>query len=139
MIVIDVLIFGFCVLLAYFAFTKREMWWFVLLVALAMNLIINARARAHQAPSGWEYPKECCDGMDCAPVPFRVQPTFRDGGVEFRLKPGDHPMITTQEHVIFWKTEALLRSPDDEWHICLRENDDHVEVYCVYQPRNFGA
>lgn len=41
----------------------------LLLAVLAiMALAAFGRAYAHDAPSGWPYPSECCGGNDCHPV-----------------------------------------------------------------------
>lgn len=50
----------------------------VALLAAAVACLLWAvalTARAHQAPSGWEYDPECCFAIDCAPIaPVRASP-----------------------------------------------------------------
>jgi hypothetical protein len=43
---------------------------FVVPVAICFWLLFNPSARAHDAPSGWPYPKDCCsqDGRECSRV-----------------------------------------------------------------------
>ena len=38
-------------------------------LCVAVWLMLSSSTRAHEAPSGWEYPPSCCGGSDCAAVP----------------------------------------------------------------------
>jgi len=46
--------------------------WKIAIVAIIFAVLIAlfiSVASAHQAPSRWNYPAECCSGRDCEPLP----------------------------------------------------------------------
>lgn len=87
-------------------------------------------AAAHDAPSGWPYPGECCDGQDCAPIPYeRVRSTPH--GYELTLKPGDHPLIT-EAMTIFVPRDRAEPSGDRSYHLCYKYS--YPFFWCFFVP-----
>jgi hypothetical protein len=89
-------------------------------VALGLLAFLATLSFAHEAPSGWSYPVDCCSGFDCARIP---DPAARQvsGGWEFRLSPGDHQFVTeaTGPVVIFFPAATVKPSPDGATHACM--------------------
>jgi hypothetical protein len=92
-------------------------------VLIAGGIVLAAAnsAPAHQAPSGWIYPWECCSGRDCTIIPAsQVRATAR--GYEARLEPGQHNFLTPatggRDYVIPYG--QAKPSPDGDFHICIR-------------------
>jgi hypothetical protein len=56
-----------------------------LLCALALALFIGgiSWAAAHEAPSGWTYPQDCCAGQHCRPVECGTIIDQPDGSVNW--------------------------------------------------------
>ncbi|MCX8003370.1 MAG: hypothetical protein N2688_00180 [Burkholderiaceae bacterium] len=102
-----------------------------MLLLTAALLLLAWAASAHQAPSGWEYGRECCSNRDCAPVPApRVTPE----GLVFHLPAGSHPAAARQPLtvVVPHRHPGIHPSGDDRWHLCV-----HPELrafYCAYRP-----
>lgn len=75
-------------------------------------------ALAHDAPSGWQYPWECCSGHDCAEISNdRVKPVD-DGGY---LIDGKH-LVPRAE---------VKDSPDGAFHACFPTPDI---LRCFWAP-----
>jgi len=65
--------------------------------AAALLHAVTGEGRAHQAPSGWAYPTECCSGIDCAEIPASaVKETQR--GYQVTLRAGQHQMVKDGVH-----------------------------------------
>lgn len=90
----------------------------VQIVAAALALAALPAA-AHQAPSGWFYPFECCAGFDCAAVPSEAV-SITAQGYRVTLRPGEHPMIRDREWTDTIPYGEAKPSPDGEFHICIR-------------------
>ena len=105
--------------------------WSVALAALTLAVLAwAAMARAHQAPSGWEYEASCCSTADCAPVPESAVEEAT-GGYAVRLLPGQHPMVKTPLAGFLAHGSPMLRpSGDGEKHVCT----DGRRIICVYVP-----
>lgn len=93
-------------------------WLVVGLVILGAFLVFMAKAaRAHDAPSGWSYPVDCCSGHDCDLIAAsRVQSI--GGGY---LIDGAHYVPAGQ----------VRRSPDGEFHACFPTKD---KLRCFWAP-----
>lgn len=70
----------------------------LVLTVLVWFLLISM---ANSASAHSWYPHECCSGEDCAPIPnVTVAYGFSNTGEEgylIHLKPGDHPMVKTEQ------------------------------------------
>jgi hypothetical protein len=79
--------------------------------------IIWSEARAHEAPSGWSYPVQCCSNRDCAEIPAsRVKESPQ--GYRVTLVPGDHDFVKAQTSWLI-PYEKTKPSPDGVYHICI--------------------
>lgn len=89
------------------------------LLGVGMWLLTTAIAGAHEAPSGWRYPYNCCHDNDCAQIPdAAVERTATHYVV--RLTPADHPMLTRSMSWHVMATSDQLRdSEDGHYHACI--------------------
>lgn len=78
----------------------------ILLAAGLLFLALIAAANAHQAASGFQYPKECCSGRDCREALEDEVKLTREGAV----------VVPTGE---VFRYEHLRYSPDGKIHRCL--------------------
>lgn len=62
-------------------------------------------ARAHEAPSGFKYPSECCGGHDCRPVPCASIRERADGAAYWTG--------------LFFTREQVRMSGDGSCHVCV--------------------
>src|SRR5262245_36108362 len=86
-------------------------------LALAGTMAVAAATvgggRAHEAPSGWAYPFECCAGIDCAEIPSRaVKETPAGYGVT--LLPGAMAKTPFAAVVPY---SAARPAPDGAYHL----------------------
>ena len=113
--------------------TDRIIWLAIwaFITALAFVLAYAEPAPAHQAPSGWSYPWECCSGMDCAPVEADAVQTTPQGYF-VTIMPGTHPQWPASQTrpITFLIPYAKGRaSPDGHYHICFRPDGT---LLCFY-------
>lgn len=80
-------------------------------------------AKAHNAPSGWQYDLSCCSDQDCGPV---------EDGVVTERKDGIH----VEGHGVLSETDPRVRwSRDGQDHLCLSPTN---KLLCVYRkPKGF--
>jgi hypothetical protein len=98
-------------------------------------------ARAHQAPSGWEYDPRCCSGKDCAELPKNAVKAIQSG-YHVYLAVGEHPMATHQpiDVVIPYDSHKIKPSPDGKYHGCFSQQykNNAGEIFqnsfCLYVP-----
>ncbi|GIL03210.1 MAG: hypothetical protein BroJett030_31090 [Alphaproteobacteria bacterium] len=88
-----------------------------------MLLAAVATARAHDAPSGWSYPFNCCSGYDCRAVPTRAVSTGPDGYV-----------IASTGEVVAYSDQRVRHSPDGEYHWCSVAGKDDGRTICLFVP-----
>ena len=96
---------------------------FPVLVLLAAQVPIAARAVAHDAPSGWTYPSSCCSGHDCYPVSGPALETAADG---YHIK-------ATGE-VIPFTSRRIKPSGDGSYHRCSWGGDVNSSTICLFIP-----
>jgi len=108
------------------------------LACVAVVFFVASDAHAHQAPSGWSYPGECCSTTDCNELPrsaVHEGPSF----ITIRVTPDQHDMVREPQ---MWKVrygDSRIRpSPDGEYHVCIApvwrfdEHDDRL--LCLFVP-----
>jgi hypothetical protein len=78
-------------------------------------------AHAHSAPSGWQYPIECCGGHDC----------YEIDASEIVAAPGSWRILATGE---FFSASRVKRSPDGHYHRCSYEGDPKRTTNCLFVP-----
>lgn len=103
-------------------------------ISLAMMLAAGAtETRSHPAPSGWEYPFECCSGADCAQIDASAVQENKPGFI-VTIAPGRHPMWPTERRkplVLEVPYQKVRLSPDGLWHLCI---NDAGELLCFFSP-----
>jgi hypothetical protein len=103
------------------------------IIIAVMCFAVAWSLKAHQAPSGWAYPYECCSNQDCARVaPESVRE--RRGGWHVTVLPGTHPQVPAGAPavMVFVPVNEARPSPDGEWHICLHPSDKRL--LCFFNP-----
>lgn len=105
-------------------------------VSITIAMLLAAAAtetRSHPAPSGWDYPFECCSGADCARIDAGAVRESRSGFV-VTIAPGRHPMWPTERReplVLEIPHPKTRQSPDGFWHLCI---NDAGELLCFFAP-----
>jgi hypothetical protein len=77
--------------------------------ALVLLAFSASTALAHTAPSGWQYPPNCCEKQHCQPAPCDEMLEAEDGGIEYQTPEGFRVYVA-KPHV--------KPSPDAQCHIC---------------------
>lgn len=93
----------------------------------------SAPALSHPAPSGWDYPFQCCSGADCARIDADMVREIPSGFV-VTVAPGRHPMWPTERRqalVLDIPHKKLSPAPDGLWHLCI---NDAGELLCFFGP-----
>jgi hypothetical protein len=93
-------------------------------LALAMAVTGATTARAHEAPSGWMYPYECCSGYDCRPVSSKW---IKESGGSF--------IIPTTGEAVPYTDKRIRTSPDGEFHWCSVAGSDDGRTICLFVPQ----
>lgn len=90
-------------------------------------------ASAHQAPSGWTYPRECCsDTQDCQTIRASDVSEDKDGYI-VTLKPGEH-RHAPDGGTFYMLDNQVKPSGDDEYHVCIHEYTNGPGAICLYIP-----
>jgi hypothetical protein len=90
-------------------------------MALCIYILATAKVLPHQAPSGWQYPPECCSNQDCKPMADSDIPKPLDGGA-WLLRSGE----IVPRSKVKW-------SPDGHYHLCKLEWEPFT-TYCLFVP-----
>lgn len=89
------------------------------IVLVLLVLVLSwISAQAHDAPSGWKYPTDCCNGGDCMLV--HVQEL-----------PGGYYIEETGE-LIEYRSLKIRPSGDSDFHICGGIKDGKKWTRCLY-------
>lgn len=89
--------------------------WFLVYVAVCLVLalwIVDQKAYAHKAQSGWEYPKHCCDENDCSEV--IGEPKYTPDGM--------YVILTNKFGTARCPISQIKPSQDEKWHACIVRN-----------------
>lgn len=92
----------------------------IALAIAALGAVFCCPAVAHQAPSGWAYPLDCCGDHDCEPVAANNVGESERGFV-----------IGTSGEFVFRRDARL--SGDGGYHVC-RKPDGSIRCF-FYPPR----
>lgn len=115
----------FCIAAAVVALLGLALWSAAIAVAIM--------AFAHEAPSGWTYPQECCSTtMDCAPIDDRLVQERADGW-HVAVPRGAHetrPWFQGR-HVFARGSAAVKHSGDGRFHLCIGTEG---QWRCLYVP-----
>ena len=93
-------------------------------LAVALGLTGASAARAHDAPTGWQYPWSCCSGHDCRPVATKAISTAKSGYV-----------IRNTGEVVPYSDTRIQSSPDGEYHWCSVAGADDGMTICLFVPQ----
>lgn len=91
--------------------------------AVAALFLLSGDPQAHDAPSGWSYPYECCHDMDCRPVSARTVKE-RAGGY----------VITDTGELVGYKDRRVRQSPDGLYHWCSIDGRPDSRTICLFVP-----
>lgn len=95
--------------------------------ALACVWLWAIPARAHDAPTGWSYPWQCCSGQDCREVPDDWIQEKQEG----------YRIVITDE-VIPMSDPRIKQSPDGHFHWCSVAGALVGKTICLFvPPRSF--
>ena len=78
---------------------------------------------AHDAPSGWSYPTECCSGRDCREVADTAIGEEHQGYV-----------IRNTGELVGYRDSRVKESPDGHFHWCSVEGAEHTRTVCLFVP-----
>ncbi|MDQ0474510.1 hypothetical protein [Labrys wisconsinensis] len=78
-------------------------------------------AAAHQAPTGWQYPVECCGGHDC----YEIQAS------DLQVVAGGWKVLATGQ--IFGSSQ-VRHSPDGRYYRCSYGGDPARTTNCLFVP-----
>lgn len=96
----------------------------LLLAMAALAASAAATAKAHDAPTGWEYPVSCCSNYDCRMI--------TDASVR-EMSDGYH--VPSGEVVPYSGDTRLRHSPDGEFHWCSVAGEaGDVNTICLFAP-----
>lgn len=112
---------------------KVVLWFGGFLLMWSLLLMSVGPVRAHDAPSGWHYPAECCGQGDCA------QATFVGATEDGKM------LVNTPIHSGVWPfgnpNVSVRHSPDSHVHLCAtpdeimkKYSDIPRSIYCVFMP-----
>ncbi|WP_240545108.1 hypothetical protein [Sinorhizobium fredii] len=107
---------------------SRQAWNAARLFLMPLGLLIGisppAKLEAHSAPSGWDYPSQCCGERDCWPV--------HDGSV---VEGPEGYVVRGTGETIDYRDPRVMPSPDGEIHLCLDADDIHPRLTtCLFVP-----
>jgi len=95
--------------------------------AAALVAAMIGQGRAHDAPSGWAYPIECCSGIDCDEIAASSVKETPEG-YAVTLLPGQHQMVKSPFSTVVPYASARP-APDGAYHICL---SPALKVLCFF-------
>jgi hypothetical protein len=98
---------------------------FLIFGILILTLIgLLTSANAHEAPTGWKYPWQCCANNDCQQVSDKAIEEQKDGYV----------ILSTGE-VVAYGDKRIKDSPDGEYHWCAHPSGPDVgHTICLFVP-----
>lgn len=77
---------------------------------------------AHDAPTGWTYPMECCSNYDCR--------------MDNRVKVVPRGYQVPSGEVVPFDDKKVRQSPDGEYHWCTGGGYNHSPTLCLFVPAN---
>jgi len=110
--------------------------WFLAYVFVCLLValwIVDQKAYAHKAPSGWEYPKHCCNEQDCGQV--TAPPKYSPDGL--------YVILTNKFGTARCPIAMIKPSKDEFWHACIVRNFEQEEsgggnwCVCSFAPALF--
>ncbi len=87
-------------------FCGHHVEWLAWVLGAIVVVLAIVKAPAHEAPSGWKYPLECCSDRDCAELSEADIP---------KPLPGGDWLLSTGEIV---PRSKVKWSPDGHYHLC---------------------
>lgn len=82
--------------------------------AVVVLLLLVGPALAHDAPSGWQYPTECCSDRDCKQIScVKLEAMIQSGQVPASI---------------------IRKSGDTDCHLCQQPFASTNKYYCAFRP-----
>jgi hypothetical protein len=94
------------------------------------TVLMTAPCLAHDAPSGWPYPAECCDARDCYEISSDEVELRRDGSYRIR-QTGE--IFLSPGRGYEWD-RSFRWSLDLNFHRCSRKGQRSYLTYCLFVP-----
>lgn len=97
---------------------------------LAIGLFLSPiPAMAHDAPSGWSYPPECCSTTDCREIASSAVKEVWNGYLI---------TLSTKQEVVPYGSYKIRNSPDGMFHWCTLGGGNDGNTLCLFvPPRSF--
>jgi len=92
-------------------------------IAALMLAASTLSVYAHEAPTGWSYPSQCCSGIDCRAVPDSAIGTNKLGY-----------LIRKTGELINFRDPRLKESPDGVYHWCSVMGSENTPTICLFVP-----
>ena len=91
-----------------------------LIITVLTVLLLITIAYGHEAPSGFQYPSDCCGGSDCRPIVCSTIKDNPDGSVNWLG--------------LFFAREQVKMSGDAMCHVCVSYNTANHNRYphCIF-------
>ena len=93
---------------------------------LALLIVLfPSLAFAHDAPSGWSYPIECCSTVDCREVPASAVKEVWNGYLI---------TLSTKQEIVPYGSYKIKDSPDGAYHWCSQGGTNDGKTLCLFVP-----
>ena len=92
-------------------------------LAAATLATIPSALYAHDAPSGWQYPANCCHNMDCRPI-----------SADWVHEGTNGYTIAGSPETVPYGDPRVKNSPDGKFHWCTPNGRDGGRTICLYVP-----
>lgn len=86
-------------------------------------LMATTPVAAHEAPTGWFYPMECCGNKDCRVLSDKM----------IGEQPAGYLIRATNETVPY-NDRRIKQSPDGVYHWCSVNGDEKTATICLFVP-----
>ena len=96
---------------------------------LLISFMMASSALAHDAPTGWSYPANCCSNYDCREIPAEdVKEVWN----------GYHMTKSKLHEIVPYQSGMVKDSPDGAFHWCTQGGTDAGKTICLFvPPRSF--
>jgi hypothetical protein len=93
---------------------------------LLLSVFLSTSALAHDAPTGWSYPFNCCSNQDCREVP------------DASVKETPSGYLASNGETIPYADKRVKDSPDGKFHLCTIAGREDGRALCLFiPPRSF--
>jgi hypothetical protein len=89
---------------------------------LFLSALLSSSALAHDAPTGWSYPFQCCSNQDCREVP------------DASVKETPSGYLASNGETIPYADKRIKDSPDGKFHLCTIAGWEDGRALCLFVP-----